>query len=162
MQAQAARDSPTKVEDPENPESPGSTSRDPAIKRQHLIVMRHGERIDEVSITTQYIADTGRAVNGHQGSCSPAANCVHRHCIEQMSAQDASQVVKPTICACSVTLNSHTLQQTYCASQQQEDMSGKGLNREDLLCIPLATLACNVICCHCEYHHHCRSHYLLA
>ena len=44
-QAQAARESQTKVEDPESPQGP---DKGPATKRQHLIVMRHGERIDEV------------------------------------------------------------------------------------------------------------------
>ena len=44
-QAQAARETQTKVEDPESPQGP---DKGPATKRQHLIVMRHGERIDEV------------------------------------------------------------------------------------------------------------------
>lgn len=46
VQAQLARESPTKVEDPEHPQGP---SKGPATKRQHLVVMRHGERIDEAS-----------------------------------------------------------------------------------------------------------------
>lgn len=46
VQAQLARESPTRIEDPENPQGP---SKGPATKRQHLVVMRHGERIDEVS-----------------------------------------------------------------------------------------------------------------
>lgn len=46
VQAQLARESPTRTEDPENPQGP---PKGPATKRQHLVVMRHGERIDEVS-----------------------------------------------------------------------------------------------------------------
>lgn len=36
----------TKVEDPE---SPKGHAKGPAIKRQQFVVMRHGERIDEVT-----------------------------------------------------------------------------------------------------------------
>lgn len=36
----------TKVEDPE---SPKRDTKGPATKRQHFVVMRHGERIDEVT-----------------------------------------------------------------------------------------------------------------
>ena len=46
VQAQLARESPTRIDDPENPQGPPKR---PATKRQHLVVMRHGERIDEVS-----------------------------------------------------------------------------------------------------------------
>ncbi len=46
VQAQAAHETHTNVEEPENPEG---VSKGPATKRQHFIVMRHGERIDEVS-----------------------------------------------------------------------------------------------------------------
>lgn len=42
---QAAREAHTEVEDPDQPEGPG---KGPVTKRQHFIVMRHGERIDEV------------------------------------------------------------------------------------------------------------------
>ncbi len=45
-QAQARHDVDTKVEDPE---SPKGDAKGPAIKRQHFVVMRHGERIDEVA-----------------------------------------------------------------------------------------------------------------
>ncbi len=45
-QVQARHDVDTKVEDPE---SPKGDSKGPAIKRQHFVVMRHGERIDEVA-----------------------------------------------------------------------------------------------------------------
>lgn len=45
-QAQARHDVNTKVEDPE---SPKGDVKGPAIKRQHFVVMRHGERIDEVA-----------------------------------------------------------------------------------------------------------------
>lgn len=45
-QAQARHDVNTKVEDPE---SPKGDTKGPAIKRQHFVVMRHGERIDEVT-----------------------------------------------------------------------------------------------------------------
>ncbi len=44
-QVQARHDVDTKVEDPE---SPKGDVKGPAIKRQHFVVMRHGERIDEV------------------------------------------------------------------------------------------------------------------
>ncbi|DBA67607.1 hypothetical protein WJX79_004788 [Trebouxia sp. C0005] len=44
-QAQARHDVNTKVEDPE---SPKGDTKGPAIKRQHFVVMRHGERIDEM------------------------------------------------------------------------------------------------------------------
>lgn len=45
VQVQAAREAHTEVEDPDQPEGPG---KGPVTKRQHFIVMRHGERIDEV------------------------------------------------------------------------------------------------------------------
>ncbi len=45
-QAQARHDVDTKVEDPESPQG---DAKGPAIKRQHFLVMRHGERIDEVT-----------------------------------------------------------------------------------------------------------------
>ncbi|KAL3136249.1 hypothetical protein ABBQ32_007258 [Trebouxia sp. C0010 RCD-2024] len=48
VQAQLARESPTRTEDPENPQGP---PKGPATKRQHLVVMRHGERIDEIDKT---------------------------------------------------------------------------------------------------------------
>ena len=44
-QMEAAKEAGTKVE---NPDDPQQLSTEPAVKRQHLIVMRHGERIDEV------------------------------------------------------------------------------------------------------------------
>lgn len=47
-QAQAARETQTKVEDSESPQGP---DKGPATKRQHLIVMRHGERVDEIDKT---------------------------------------------------------------------------------------------------------------
>lgn len=45
VQVQAAREAHTEVEDPDQPEGPG---KGPVTKRQHFIVMRHGERIDEM------------------------------------------------------------------------------------------------------------------
>ena len=51
VQAQLARESPTKIDDPEHPQGP---PKGPATKRQHLVVMRHGERIDEVSFKCAY------------------------------------------------------------------------------------------------------------
>ena len=44
-QVEVAKEAPTKVEVPDDPQGP---PKEPAEKRQHLIVMRHGERIDEV------------------------------------------------------------------------------------------------------------------
>ena len=44
-QIEVDKEAPTKVEDPNDPQGP---PKEPAVKRQHLIVMRHGERIDEV------------------------------------------------------------------------------------------------------------------
>ena len=46
VQAQAMHDAKTQVEDPE---SPKGDAMGPATKRQHFVVMRHGERIDEVN-----------------------------------------------------------------------------------------------------------------
>ncbi len=46
VQVQARHDVDTKVEDPE---SPKGNVKGPAIKRQRFVVMRHGERIDEVA-----------------------------------------------------------------------------------------------------------------
>lgn len=45
VQAQAVHDAKTKVEDPD---SSNGDATGPATKRQHFVVMRHGERIDEV------------------------------------------------------------------------------------------------------------------
>ena len=45
VQAQAMHDAKTKVEDPDSPEGDATG---PATKRQRFVVMRHGERIDEV------------------------------------------------------------------------------------------------------------------
>lgn len=47
-QVEVAKEVPTQVENPENPEGPSKGPQEPPVKRQHLIVMRHGERIDEV------------------------------------------------------------------------------------------------------------------
>ena len=45
VQAQAMHDAKTKVEDPDSPKGDATVR---ATKRQRFVVMRHGERIDEV------------------------------------------------------------------------------------------------------------------
>lgn len=47
-QIEVEKEAPTRVEDPNDPQGP---PKEPTVKRQHLIVMRHGERIDEVICT---------------------------------------------------------------------------------------------------------------
>lgn len=65
-QAQVKHDVNTKVEDPE---SPKGDAKGPAIKRQHFVVMRHGERIDEVTANSPQHAQHISTI-----ACSPTCD----------------------------------------------------------------------------------------
>lgn len=62
-QVEAAKEAPTNVENSENPEEPPKEPVEPPVKRQHLIVMRHGERIDEVPCELCHLADNAKTIN---------------------------------------------------------------------------------------------------
>ncbi len=77
-QAQVKHDVNTKVEDPE---SPKGDAKGPAIKRQHFVVMRHGERIDEVTANYPNTLNTSRLLHAHlHVTCQQACRMSHQTC----------------------------------------------------------------------------------